>query len=240
VAATTDDYSKASLLIMFSILMDGLDGKVARITNTASDFGIQYDSLSDLIAFGAAPAVIYFHFYLHEQITDQVYYLLPIMYLVCGAIRLARFNVTASIFGKSAFTGLPIPAAAFLTVTLPLFYAGSRDYPLFAELGWDVYLTKESFFQASILVTIVLSFSMISTMRFDTPGTFWLRRYRKPWVNYTVTGCFLALWPLVSFSFACLTASIYYLLTMYGRALAARIHKTEQVAEDEGEPLEAT
>ena len=234
VATTSDNYTRAGYLVMFALIMDGLDGKVARITNTASEFGIQYDSLSDLVAFGIAPAVIYYMFYLHEQVTDQVYYLLPIMYLVCGAIRLARFNVTASIYGKAFFQGLPIPAAAFMTVSLPMFFVWSQDYAPFKEFGWDVYLTKENMFQASIIVAIVLSISMISTMRFDTPVNFWLRKFKSKPLNYLIVVAFLSLWPLVSFPFFAVAFSYYYLCFMYGRALYYKVrkHHEEPVAEE--------
>lgn len=225
VASTTEDYTRAAILVMFSILMDGLDGKVARFTNTASEFGIEYDSLSDLVAFGVAPAVIYYNFFLHEQNKDQVYYLLPIMFLVSGAVRLARFNVSASIYGKNFFQGLPIPAAAFMMVTLPLFYMWSRDVPQFAEWGVDVYLTKENFFQTSILLTIILSFAMISTMRFDTPATFWLRKYKPRWVNVVVLVSFLLVWPVFGFPPFCVAMSVYYLTMMFGRTFLQRLKK---------------
>jgi len=227
----TKNQITAGYMVMIAIIMDGLDGKVARFTNTASEFGIQYDSLSDLIAFGVAPCVIYYHFYLHQQVTDQVYYLLPIMYLVCGAVRLARFNVTASIYGKSFFTGLPIPAAAFFTVTLPMVYEWSQGVALFKSWGWDVYLTKTNFFQASVVVIIAISISMISTLRFDTLTVFWFRKYRYKPLNYAVILACLAM-NLISFAVFALVISLYYVLSMYGRALIHKIHKTTYEEEE--------
>ncbi|MDJ0840259.1 MAG: CDP-diacylglycerol--serine O-phosphatidyltransferase [Acidobacteriota bacterium] len=238
VATTSENYTRAGYLVMFSIIMDGLDGKVARITNTASDFGIQYDSLSDLVAFGVAPAVIYYMFFLHGQVTDQVYYLLPMMYLVCGAIRLARFNVTASIYGKNFFQGLPIPAAAFMSVSLPIFFVWARDYAPFQSWGWDTYLTKENIFQASIFVTIMLSLSMISTVRFDTPVNFWFRKYRFKPLNYLIVVAFFSLWPLIGFPVFCLSMCLYYLTVMYGRILVHKVrkHHEEPHPDDQDEP----
>ena len=226
--ATNGKIINASYMIMISMLMDGLDGKVARYTNTASEFGIQYDSLSDLVAFGVAPCVVYSRFYLHEQVSDSVFYLLPIMFMVCGAIRLARFNVTASIYGKKHFTGLPIPAAAFMVVSTPLFYqwAGTLDY--FRDWYPGLFLSKELLFRLSIVLIIALSLSMISTMRFDTPGTFWLGKFKYRPANYLVMAAFLAL-NLIDFSVFAMGISVYYLLSMYGRALYYRIHKSEEL-----------
>ena len=222
----------AGYLVMIAIIMDGLDGKVARFTNTASEFGIQYDSLSDLVAFGVAPCVIYYHFYLHQQITDQVYYLLPVMYLVCGAVRLARFNVTASIYGKSYFTGLPIPAAAFFTVTLPMVYEWSQTVAIFKTWGWDIYLNKTNFFQFSVVLIIALSLSMISVLRFDTPTAFWFRRFTYKPLNYIIVASLLAL-NFISFALFALAIGVYYLTAMYGRALYHKIQKTT-FEDDEG------
>ena len=226
--ANNHQFIKAAYMVMIAILMDGLDGKVARFTNTASEFGIQYDSLSDLVAFGVAPCVIYARFYLHEQVNDQVYYLLPIMFLVCGAIRLARFNVTASIYGKTHFTGLPIPAAAFMVVSGPLFFDWANRYPLFEDWGYSPAISKENMFQISIVVLIALSLSMISTLKFDTPGGFWLRKFKYKPLNYVVLLLCLSI-NLISFALFAVVISLYYLLAMYSRSFYEKVRKTENV-----------
>jgi len=218
--------TKACYFVMVCIIMDGLDGKVARLTNTASEFGIQYDSLADLVAFGVAPCVIYARFFLHQQVTDQIYYLLPIMFLICGAIRLARFNVTASVFGKSHFMGLPIPAAAFMVAILPLFYHWGQGSQIIQDLGWMKYFSKESFFQFSIVYIIALSWSMISTLKFDTPSGFWLKRFKYKPLNYLIILFFLSL-NFIDFSVFGVAISAYYLLFNYGRAFLIRIRKDE-------------
>jgi len=223
----------ACYMVMASILMDGLDGKVARMTHTASEFGIQYDSLSDLIAFGVAPCFIYARYFLYQRVTDQVYYLLPIMFLVCGAIRLARFNVTASIQGKSHFMGLPIPAAALALITVPIFHQWSQADPRFEAWGLAPYLAQEQVFHFSIVLIIALSWSMISHIKFDTPGAFWFRKYRFKPLNYLVLTFFLAL-NLVHYALFLAAVCLYYLLLMYGRAVFERIHHGEQeLAEQE-------
>ena len=226
VATTTDNYVKACHLVILAMVMDALDGKVARLTNTATDFGIQYDSLADLVGFGVAPCLIYSHFFLHEQKTDQIYYLLPIMYLVCGGIRLARFNVTASIYGKSHFVGLPIPAAAFVLLALPLFHDWTLTYQPIQDLAVMSYLTKSNLFQASWVIMMVISISMISRVRFDTPGSFFIHRYKIKWVNYAILVLLISLWPLFGLAILFVVTSLYYLLAMFIRGLFIRLSKT--------------
>ena len=226
----------ASYLILVAMIMDGLDGKVARITHTASEFGIQYDSLSDLVAFGVAPCVIYARFYLYQQVTDTVYYLLPIMFLVCGAIRLARFNITASIYGKHHFTGLPIPAAAFGLVAGPIFHRWAEKHNFFEEWGLAFYFEQGTYFRASMVMIVVLSVSMISALKFDTPETFWLRKFKIKPLNYLVVALFLSLWIFIDFAVFAVGITFYYLISMYGRALLSRInriHKGEGSGEGE-------
>lgn len=236
--ASTGQFSKACYMVLISQLMDGLDGKVARFTNTASEFGIQYDSLSDLVAFGVAPCVIYSHFYLHQQVTDSLFYLLPIMFLTCGAIRLARFNVTASIYGKTHFTGLPIPAAAFALVMGPLFYEWSNNADsLIYKLGWAHHFTKENFFQASVVMIVILSLSMISTIKFDTPGTFWIRKFPVKWINFVVLGAFFSIWIFEAFAMFGVAITFYYLISMYGRAIYYRVRRIDPV---HGVPIEGS
>lgn len=114
-------FDAACMAILVSALMDGLDGKVARLTNTASDFGVQYDSLADLVAFGLAPAFLFWHWQLFHLGRAGVAG--AFIYTACGALRLARFNVTTSAIGKRFFIGLPIPAGGCTIVTF-VFFAG--------------------------------------------------------------------------------------------------------------------
>lgn len=114
-------FEGACLAILASALMDGLDGKVARLTNTASEFGVQYDSLADLVAFGLAPALLIWHWQLCNL--GRVGIAAAFIYAACGALRLARFNVSVSIVSKRFFMGLPIPAAGCSLVTFVFFAA---------------------------------------------------------------------------------------------------------------------
>lgn len=112
-------YDSAALAIFFAALLDGLDGKVARFTNTSSAFGVEYDSLADLVAFGVAPAFLLFKWQL--AVYGRFGLAVCFIFMACGAMRLARFNVTTSSLSKKFFVGLPIPAAGCTIAALVLF-----------------------------------------------------------------------------------------------------------------------
>lgn len=113
--ATQGRYESACFAILLSAVMDGLDGKVARLTNTASEFGVQYDSLSDLVAFGIAPGMLMWQWQLSSL--GRMGLAAAFIYAACGALRLARFNVSTAAVGKRFFIGLPIPAGGCTVVT---------------------------------------------------------------------------------------------------------------------------
>jgi len=119
--ATLDGrYQTAAVMILVAHVFDGLDGRIARLTRTASRFGIEYDSLSDLVAFGVAPGILVYKWAL--QPWDTWGWLAASLYVACGALRLARFNVQVESVEKRAFVGLPIPAAADMVVATVLLY----------------------------------------------------------------------------------------------------------------------
>lgn len=110
IASIQGRYEAAAIAIVISCVFDGLDGRIARITHTTSLFGKEYDSLSDLVAFGVAPGILAFQWALHSF--GRLGWLATFMYVVCGALRLARFNVQRNNMDAHAFKGLPIPSAA--------------------------------------------------------------------------------------------------------------------------------
>lgn len=121
------EYHRAALLVLVAYLLDGLDGAVARLTSTASQFGIEFDSLADVVSFGVAPAMLAYAFALTSWGTWGA--LAAGLFAVCGALRLARFNVQAVASDKRYFTGLPIPAAAgTIAATIFVYYLlGAQD-----------------------------------------------------------------------------------------------------------------
>lgn len=112
IASLHGDFFKAALSIIVSFFFDGLDGKIARFTNTTSKFGAEYDSLSDLIAFGMAPALLVYTWALSPF--GRYGWLVAFLFVTCGALRLARFNIQIGIIDSSVFNGLPIPGAALV------------------------------------------------------------------------------------------------------------------------------
>ena len=105
-------YELAAIAIFTAMVFDGLDGRVARMTNTQSDFGVQYDSLSDMVSFGIAPAIVIYGWGLTGL--GKVGIAAAFVYASCAALRLARFNVQSSVNSGKFFIGLPSPAAAAL------------------------------------------------------------------------------------------------------------------------------
>lgn len=122
IAAMNGKYSAAAIAIAAAMVADSLDGFIARITHTASEFGKEYDSLCDMVAFGAGASIVMYAFSLHflaeyQWLGGKLGWLTAFAYTSCAALRLARFNVLASRGGtKGAFFGLPSPAAAAVLV----------------------------------------------------------------------------------------------------------------------------
>ncbi|WP_245958013.1 CDP-diacylglycerol--serine O-phosphatidyltransferase [Marinomonas piezotolerans] len=110
IAAMNGNYTHAAIAIFISMVFDGLDGRVARLTRTQSAFGAEYDSLADMVSFGVAPALVSFTWALDPL--GKVGWIAAFIYVVGAALRLARFNTMIGIEDKRYFTGLPSPAAA--------------------------------------------------------------------------------------------------------------------------------
>lgn len=142
----------AALAILFSALMDGLDGKVARLTNSASQFGVEYDSLADAVAFAVAPGMLAWSWQLH--LFNNLGLAAAFLFVACGTLRLARFNVAVDTTSKRFFVGLPSPACG---CTLACFVLFAPFWPSFLE-------------EHIALLTLILSFCvpllMVSRVRY--------------------------------------------------------------------------
>lgn len=150
IAASQGKFEKAFLYIVFAFIADGLDGRVARLTNTSSKFGLEFDSLADVVSFGVAPAM--FLFFAVGSDYGRVGALITGLFVVFGAIRLARFNITTNTNEPGVFIGLPIPtSAAILTtwVMLTIDYQINLDFIVLAG-------------------ALVLSILMVSNVRFPS------------------------------------------------------------------------
>ncbi|MBJ6723481.1 CDP-diacylglycerol--serine O-phosphatidyltransferase [Geomesophilobacter sediminis] len=151
VSTLNGDYRTAALWILASSIFDGLDGKVARLTKTASKFGVEFDSLADVVSFGAAPGLLMYAWALKPF--GRVGWLAGFLFLVCAALRLARFNVQVDTVESKRFVGLPTPAAASMaSATVLLFY----------HMGWPASYAKP----AVLALIYFLALLMVSNVRY--------------------------------------------------------------------------
>ena len=119
VAAFNARYEPAAIAVFVAMILDGMDGRIARMTKTESDFGVQYDSLSDMVSFGLAPALVVYQWSLHDL--GKLGWLAAFIFTAAAALRLARFNTQAGSADKRYFQGLPCPAAAAVVAGLVWF-----------------------------------------------------------------------------------------------------------------------
>jgi CDP-diacylglycerol--serine O-phosphatidyltransferase len=151
VATLNGNYSTAAIGIFISAICDGLDGKVARMTGTTSKFGVEFDSLADLVAFGVTPALLMFAWALKPF--GRLGWVAAFLFLICAALRLARFNVQVDTVESKRFVGLPTPASACMVASTVL---------LFYHFNWP-----SSFKKLAILGLIyLLAFLMVSNFRY--------------------------------------------------------------------------
>ena len=151
VMAMNGQFSNAAVAIFAAMVLDATDGRVARLTNTQSEFGAQYDSLSDMVSFGAAPALIVYEWSLRGM--GKLGWLAAFVYCAGAALRLARFNTNIGVVDKRFFQGLPSPAAAALV-------AG------FIWLLDDLRIAGEDFRWLSWLITVYSGLTMVTNVPF--------------------------------------------------------------------------
>jgi CDP-diacylglycerol--serine O-phosphatidyltransferase len=173
----------AAYAIVVAAVFDLLDGRLARLTRSTSKFGAEYDSLCDLISFGMAPAMLLYLWAL--QPFGRLGWMACFLFVACGAIRLARFNVQVNIIEKAYFQGLPIPMAAGIVASSVL---------AFNDVGWTAWGST-----GLLLMTLLLAFVMVSTFRYRSFKDLDLKE-RMPF-RYLIMGvaglCVVALWPEV-------------------------------------------
>lgn len=166
-ASFRGDFIHAAWAILIANIFDGLDGWVARLTNSTTKFGVELDSLSDLVAFGVAPAVLFYSWALMPF--GRFGLGAAFIFVICGALRLARYNVQKETAESKAFTGLPIPAAGSTIASLVLFYSeiwGSK-----VDLNSSILLLP--FFLAVLMVS-TLKFHGLKELDFKKRKPFWL------------------------------------------------------------------
>ena len=151
-SAMNGNFELASWLILAAAFLDIMDGKIARFTDSASQFGVEYDSLADVISFGFAPSFLIYTIYLHELNTMGL--LISFVPLLFGSIRLARFNSQLEGFEKTHFTGLPIPVAAIAIASSVIF---SLHY----------YEVPTRYPKILLVIVFFVSILMVSTVKYE-------------------------------------------------------------------------
>ncbi|MDF1881861.1 CDP-diacylglycerol--serine O-phosphatidyltransferase [Sulfurimonas sp. MAG313] len=203
VMSTEGKFEQAAWLILVALIFDGLDGRVARMTNTTSKFGVEFDSLADIVSFGVAPALLLYLFCGNEF--GRVGIVVSGLYVVFGAIRLARFNVTTSENEPSVFIGVPIPTAAVFISVLILLYE-KYSFTLYTPL---------------LVATLVVAVLMVSNIRYPSFKKIDLQKanFIKVLVALVVSASLIFIFPIESLSliiaiylvFGIARAGIYFL-----------------------------
>ncbi len=175
----TEHFDRAAIVIGFAALFDLLDGRVARMTNATSEFGLELDSIADVISFGIAPAVLAFAWG-YGQMPDlhNVGWAASFLFVICGALRLARFNVQARRphsnlppknpkVDKKAFVGMPIPVGATMIASIAHFSPRPLGYVAQSHL-WSLWIGPKAYSTALLVLVVFLAFLMISTLRYSS------------------------------------------------------------------------
>ena len=177
--SATEHFDKAAIVIGFAALFDLLDGRVARMTNATSEFGLELDSIADVISFGIAPALLAFAWgYGQVPELHNVGWAASFLFVICGALRLARFNVQARRphpnlppknpkVDKKAFVGMPIPVGATMIASIVHFAPRPLGYVTDIHL-WSLWIGPKAYSTALLILVVCLAFLMISTLRYSS------------------------------------------------------------------------
>jgi len=177
VGSIKGNYSSAAWAILAAAIFDALDGWVARLTKTTSRFGVELDSLSDLVSFGVAPAVLIYIWALTSY--GRLGWVGSFLFVACGALRLARFNVQMVGSEKKYFTGLPIPGGAAVIATFILFYREVVD-------------TQPPETWMLVVMVYVVALLMVSTIKFHSIKELNVRDRRPFWMLFVALALLVA------------------------------------------------
>lgn len=191
-------FTHAAWAILIANIFDALDGWIARLTNSSSKFGVQLDSLSDLLTFCAASAVLVYSWRLYEM--TKYGWGVSLFFVLCGALRLARYNIQADTAESRTFTGMPTPAAATILASGALFCL---------DPDRQFHSTYEA--PALLILTLLLGFLMVSTIRYHSAKEIMMKQ-RKPFWWLVIVAGFLLLLRLYPTE-VIFTCSILYMLS---------------------------
>jgi CDP-diacylglycerol--serine O-phosphatidyltransferase len=232
-------FDKAAIAIGWAVLFDALDGRIARMTKTTTEIGVQLDSIADVVTFGIAPTVLAYCWGYGSALADgsnghKLGWFLSFMYLMCGGFRLARFNVQATRprilaegtvkVDKKSFVGLPIPAAAAILAAIVHFAPKPLvQYPL-----------SSSLFYSGLVMALVglLGALMVSTIRYSSFKTVGTKRRSTRLVILVVAGVGMLIW-LYSRHMLLLLATVYATHGLVIRALNLVRRRPEATTEVE-------
>ena len=208
ISAVEGNFVLAAWMVLLSLIFDGLDGRVARLTNTCSQFGVEFDSLADIVAFGAAPAML---IYLYAGVDFGRFGIMTsALFVIFGGIRLARFNVMTGNSEPSVFIGVPIPTAAVFVSVLVLLF---EQYPVLHEYKLVILI--------SALVVAVL---MVSNIRYPSFKKVDMdkKHMRRTFVAIVAVAMFIFIYPVEGFAiffvFYILYGPILSLIHLYKRS----------------------
>lgn len=210
-------------LIVTAGLFDALDGFMARLANATSEFGIELDSISDVVSFGAAPGFLLYTFVLNELAIIGI--ILSALPPVCGAIRLARFNVESKSASLDFYKGLPIPVQAAMVSALYLTFNNRMDWFAGFENGFLSFI---------IPIVILLSFLMVSTIPFDKIPRFdkeSIKKYKNRMILYFVYMVIIAIFQDIGLMF------VFTFFILKGLVLGAVVFWKRAFTDDD-DPLE--
>ncbi len=201
--ADVNYFYRAAWALFFAGILDGLDGRIARLTRTTSPFGMQFDSLSDLVSFGLAPALLIYNFALRwgwsADHGAKLGWAVAFIFVACGAMRLARFNVTTEKLPSDVFQGLSIPAAAGLLIFSVLFSL---------EMGWTSDAGTALWYFPYVIITCVAALLMVSTFYYPSFKNLAIHK-RRPF------GTFLFVVVLLTIAFAKPVETIFLMVVTY-------------------------
>ncbi|MBB1360775.1 CDP-diacylglycerol--serine O-phosphatidyltransferase [Shewanella sp. SR44-4] len=221
ISSMNGHFELASIAIFIAMICDGLDGRVARLTNTQSDFGAEYDSLADMVSFGMAPAILAYNWALQDL--GKVGWLAAFIYCACAALRLARFNTQVGVADKRYFQGLASPAAAALI-------AGS----IWSGSKYELDPTDINYLAA--LITALTGLLMVSNFRYHSfKEVDWRGK-----VNFVVMLLLVGVFVIISVEPAIILCLGFYIYALSGPVITINAIKKLKVAHIVGDELNKT
>ncbi|MGI2176819.1 CDP-diacylglycerol--serine O-phosphatidyltransferase [Shewanella frigidimarina] len=221
ISSMNGHFESAAIAIFIAMICDGLDGRVARLTNTQSDFGAEYDSLADMVSFGMAPAILAYNWALQDL--GKVGWLAAFIYCACAALRLARFNTQVGVADKRYFQGLASPAAAALI-------AGS----IWSGSKYELDPTDINYLAA--LITALTGLLMVSNFRYHSfKEVDWRGK-----VNFVVMLLLVGVFVIISVEPAIILCLGFYTYALSGPVITINAIKKLKVAHIVGGELNKT